>query len=474
MDQQQQPLPPPPPTAAGIKLRLMCSYGGQIIPRSNTKSLYYAGGDTRIITFPYLANLTTLSSLTAHLAAALHIAAPFSLKYQLPNHDLDSLISLSTDEDLLIMLDEHQQHHHHGGGGHRAAPHRIRLFLFPTTPTKPVTPEFVAQPAQLKHPKTESWFVDALNNAKIMQSEGNGNGSVTTSNGGGAEVESLLLETTSSFGSTCSSLSPSNLPVKGPVEDSNGPGLNDNRVTSGANPDPIAASVAALENKVASTTVEANVGILGVGSALTGVEMLDTFPTSDTFPVPQQFTQPQQQLQFVQPGAQQYVLQTPGMGVSMSPYYLMNAPVHQQQQLYYQTNEPQLIYFVPAGQPYNLPLQSGLFTTTAMAPNRPPLHPNSSTIHTPQVAFKVAATAPVPELASQACNTVPMNVPHHENSGLPPMNMQAQATDLASAETTNFGIESDDDPVRAQIYKSQPPPPMLPSQYQTLSKATTV
>ncbi|KAJ4833704.1 hypothetical protein Tsubulata_018856 [Turnera subulata] len=118
---------------------------------------------TRIITFPYLANLTTLSSLIAHLAAALHIVAPFSLKYQLRNHDLYSLISLSTDKDLLIMLDEHKQQHHHGGGGYRAAPHRIRLFLFPTTPTKPVSTDFVAQPAQLKHPKTESWFVDALN-----------------------------------------------------------------------------------------------------------------------------------------------------------------------------------------------------------------------------------------------------------------------------------------------------------------------
>lgn len=445
----------PPPTAAATKLRLMCSYGGQIVPRPNTKTLFYAGGDTRIITVPAANNLT-LSSLTAHLAAALRITFPFSLKYQLPDHDLDSLISLSTDEDIVIMLEEHNQLQ-----SSNRAPHRIKLFVFPTTRSKPAVS--LSQATQLKHPKTESWFVDTLKNAKIMLSEGNGSSNV--SNSGGSEVESLLLETTSSFGSTSSSVSSSNLPVKGVMEESNGAAANDYRVTSGTNQDPVAGQVAVPENKISPRLSDSDCGILGYTS--TAVEMHKTFPISDGFPGSLQFDGPQQ-VQFVQPGGSQYLPQNPGVGVPMSSYYVMNSPMPQQQQ-YYQTNEPHLMYFVPAGQPYNLPVQSGLVTTTATAPNRPPLHPNSSLVQPSQVTYKVVAASPAPELASHVYKRVPMastmvNVSRSENGGLPPMNGPTQPIDLAAMEAAEFGItEAGDDHVRAQIYKSQPPPPLLPS-----------
>lgn len=61
----------------------------------------------------------------------------------------------------------------------------------------------------LQHPKTESWFVDALRSAGIMQ-KGGLEGQIEGNNSGGHE--SIFLDTSSSFGSTSSSVSLSNLP----------------------------------------------------------------------------------------------------------------------------------------------------------------------------------------------------------------------------------------------------------------------
>jgi hypothetical protein len=202
----------------------MCSYNGHIIPNPHTKSLSYSGGDTRLITIPTgtssatatntTSNGLTLSSVISHLSTTLKITVPITLKYQLPHHNLDSLISLASDEDVLIMLDEHQNNR---------TPSRLRLFVFPTKSILS-QPELKAT-TQLNHPKTETWFVDALKNTKIVNLEGNGN------NGGGfCGAESMVLETSSSFGSTSSSVSLSNLGVKGGFVEDNGTGLLDNKV----------------------------------------------------------------------------------------------------------------------------------------------------------------------------------------------------------------------------------------------------
>ncbi|MBA0778855.1 hypothetical protein Gotri_006670 [Gossypium trilobum] len=53
-----------------IRVRFMCSFGGKILPRPHDNQLRYVGGDTRI--------------------------GNVSVKYQLPNEDLDALISASS------------------------------------------------------------------------------------------------------------------------------------------------------------------------------------------------------------------------------------------------------------------------------------------------------------------------------------------------------------------------------------------
>ncbi|PQP96648.1 uncharacterized protein Pyn_39358 [Prunus yedoensis var. nudiflora] len=113
-----------PPTT---RLRLMCSYGGHIVPRPHDKSLCYVGGDTRIVVVD---RHTSLSDLSNRLSKTLLNGRPFTLKYQLPSEDLDSLISVTTDEDLDNMIDEYDRTATNNSNS-SSKPSRLRLFLFP-------------------------------------------------------------------------------------------------------------------------------------------------------------------------------------------------------------------------------------------------------------------------------------------------------------------------------------------------------
>lgn len=147
-----EPLPPVP----GAKLRLMCSYGGHIIPRPHDKSLCYVGGETRIVVVD---RLSSLSDLCMRLSRTLLNGRPFTLKYQLPHEDLDSLISIATDEDLENMIEEYDRINM----ASPLKPLRVRLFLFF------IKPETAASMGSLlDDAKHETWFVDALNNSAGM------------------------------------------------------------------------------------------------------------------------------------------------------------------------------------------------------------------------------------------------------------------------------------------------------------------
>lgn len=229
----------------------MCSYGGHIVPRPNDKSLCYVGGDTRIVVVD---RLTSLPDLTQRLSKTLlrsTSSSSFTLKYQLPNEDLDSLISVTTDEDLENMIDEYERLNSAGptaGNGNKSS--RLRLFLFLTKP------ESASSIGSLldNSTKSEDWFLNALNGTTSGFSDsssvncllgldddvlGVGPGKavhkeVVDAKGAGNNKSSVhdvhsvpdspMLETTSSFGSANSSPSLANLPpirVHVAVEDSN-------------------------------------------------------------------------------------------------------------------------------------------------------------------------------------------------------------------------------------------------------------
>ncbi|GMH30606.1 hypothetical protein Nepgr_032449 [Nepenthes gracilis] len=182
------------------KLRLLCSYGGRVVPRPNDKTLCYVGGETRLVAVDRRIAFS-FPSFTAHLSHTLLNGRPFYIKYQLPKYELDSLISITTDEDLANMIDEYDRI--------SLSPQssRLRLFLFPVK-FDPISRD------------SDTWFFDALRNEwKFADSGGRDvtEFQVDSEKKVGVDSvlgpESIVLETSSSFGSSSSSASVSNLPA---------------------------------------------------------------------------------------------------------------------------------------------------------------------------------------------------------------------------------------------------------------------
>jgi hypothetical protein len=231
----------------------MCSYGGHIVPRPHDKSLCYVGGDTRIVV---VERATSLADLSTRLSKTFLNGRSFTLKYQLPNEDLDSLISVTTDEDLENMIDEYDRTN---SSNSSLKPSRIRLFLFPTKPesAQSIPPQILDTSA-----KSDYWYRDALNGAGLLNRGFSDSASVNCLLGldddvAGNNIEtgsreapegvsqpgsfgncknlkqdvhsvpdSPMLETTSSFGSTSSSPSLANLPpIRVHVEDGGSGGV---------------------------------------------------------------------------------------------------------------------------------------------------------------------------------------------------------------------------------------------------------
>ncbi|KAG8635322.1 hypothetical protein MANES_16G019200v8 [Manihot esculenta] len=133
-------------------VRFMCSFGGKILPRPHDNQLRYVGGETRIVavhrSISYSSLLTKLSKLSG--------LTNLSVKYQLPNEDLDALISVTTDEDIDNMLEEYDRVLLNQNP--RSA--RLRLFLFSKGEDSRVSSISSLLDGSTNR---EHWFFDALN-----------------------------------------------------------------------------------------------------------------------------------------------------------------------------------------------------------------------------------------------------------------------------------------------------------------------
>uniref|UniRef100_A0A0D6R3U8 PB1 domain-containing protein n=1 Tax=Araucaria cunninghamii TaxID=56994 RepID=A0A0D6R3U8_ARACU len=139
------------------RVRLMCSCGGKILPRPHDNQLAYVGGDTRILAVERNIRFATMIARLSSLWGT-----GVSFKYQLPNEDLDSLVSVTNDEDLENMMAEYDRLHK---SGYKFS--RLRLFVFPNT-----RPDSGSAPSSIGSAMEESgkhWFVDALNNPPVSQ-----------------------------------------------------------------------------------------------------------------------------------------------------------------------------------------------------------------------------------------------------------------------------------------------------------------
>lgn len=87
--------------SSSTKLKVLCSFGGRILPRPSDGKLRYAGGETRIIRM-----YRDISWKELWQKATAIYDETFAIKYQLPGEDLDALVSVSSDEDLLNMMEE--------------------------------------------------------------------------------------------------------------------------------------------------------------------------------------------------------------------------------------------------------------------------------------------------------------------------------------------------------------------------------
>ncbi|XWS37625.1 hypothetical protein CRYUN_Cryun19dG0060800 [Craigia yunnanensis] len=235
----------PLPAVPGARLRLMCSFGGHIMPRPHDKSLCYVGGETRLVAVD---RHCSLSAFCSRLSGALLNGRSFTLKYQLPNEDLDSLLSVATDEDFENMIEEFDRL-----TVSSLTSSRIRLFLFFNKPDTAAS-----MGPLLNDPKSETWFVDALNGSGLiprghsdsatMETLLNIDGEFEAQKGAEEQnkqernnnavhemqyslPDSPMVEKASSFGSSSSSPSMSNLPpIRVRVDQDGGAKAQDQRI----------------------------------------------------------------------------------------------------------------------------------------------------------------------------------------------------------------------------------------------------
>ncbi|VVB11568.1 unnamed protein product [Arabis nemorensis] len=101
------------------KVKILCSFGGKILPRPGDSKLRYVGGETHIISIRKDISWLALRQKILEIYYQTHV-----VKYQLPGEDLDALVSVSCEEDLQNMFEEYNEMENRGGS------QKIRMFLF--------------------------------------------------------------------------------------------------------------------------------------------------------------------------------------------------------------------------------------------------------------------------------------------------------------------------------------------------------
>lgn len=141
------------------KVKFMCSFGGKILPRPSDGVLRYVGGETRLVSISRNFSWKELVQKTLSI-----YSQPHSIKYQLPDEDLDALISLSCDEDLQNMMEEYYSLEKANGSA------RLRIFLVSLTEC-----EDSSLSARSLESEPEYNFVVAVNNLSQLKQSTSGN-----------------------------------------------------------------------------------------------------------------------------------------------------------------------------------------------------------------------------------------------------------------------------------------------------------
>ncbi|KAK4265307.1 hypothetical protein QN277_026375 [Acacia crassicarpa] len=115
-------------SVSGRKVKFLCSYGGKIMPRPSDGMLRYVGGQTRIIGVKRDVSFNELMQKMVNT-----YGQPVVIKYQLPEEDLDALVSVSCPDDLENMMDEYERLIERSSDGSA----KLRIFLFSASEIDP-------------------------------------------------------------------------------------------------------------------------------------------------------------------------------------------------------------------------------------------------------------------------------------------------------------------------------------------------
>ncbi|XVE85157.1 hypothetical protein DITRI_Ditri17bG0069200 [Diplodiscus trichospermus] len=85
-------------------IKFLCSYGGKILPRYPDGKLRYHGGETRVLAVDRSISFAELSLKMGEMCGT-----AVSLRCQLPTEDLDALVSITSDEDLVNLIEEYDR-----------------------------------------------------------------------------------------------------------------------------------------------------------------------------------------------------------------------------------------------------------------------------------------------------------------------------------------------------------------------------
>ncbi|KAK9669514.1 hypothetical protein RND81_13G136100 [Saponaria officinalis] len=91
-------------TTTTSTVKILCSYGGKILPRPSDGHLRYVGGLTRVVSVPRCLSFSELSEKLQELCGY-----AVALRCQLPTEDLDVLVTVKSDEDLANVIEEYDK-----------------------------------------------------------------------------------------------------------------------------------------------------------------------------------------------------------------------------------------------------------------------------------------------------------------------------------------------------------------------------
>ncbi|XP_073226733.1 uncharacterized protein [Cicer arietinum] len=109
---------------SGRKVKFLCSFGGKILPRPSDGVLRYVGGQTRIIS---VKKDVSFNDLVQKMVDT--YGQPVVIKYQLPEEDLDALVSIACPDDVENMMEEYGKLVERSPDGSA----KLRVFLFPVS-----------------------------------------------------------------------------------------------------------------------------------------------------------------------------------------------------------------------------------------------------------------------------------------------------------------------------------------------------